>query len=75
MTALFDQLNAVRRAVVWGRLREKSDLPPVDHHSFAQHDAIVLAIGERDPESAYQAMHDHLTTVRDNLLRIRSSTE
>ncbi|MDH3535984.1 MAG: FCD domain-containing protein, partial [Gammaproteobacteria bacterium] len=75
MTALFDQLNAVRRAVVWGRLREKSHQPPVGHHSFAQHDTIVLAISERDPKSAYQAMYDHLMTVRDNLLRARSSAE
>lgn len=71
LTALFDQLNAVRRAIVWGRLRQKPDNPPADHHSFAQHDAIVRAISERDPERAYRAMHEHLSTVRDNLLSKR----
>ncbi len=71
LTALFDQLNAVRRAIVWGRLRQKPDHPPADHHSFAQHDAIVRAISERDPERAYRAMHEHLSTVRDNLLSKR----
>ena len=69
LTALFDQLNAVRRAIVWGRLRDKPDHPPADHHSFAQHDAIVLAISERNQEAAYEAMRDHLVAVRDNLLR------
>lgn len=29
LTALFDQLNAVRRTVVWGRQRTNSDQPPV----------------------------------------------
>lgn len=68
LTALFDQLNAVRRAVVWGRLRDTSNHPPSNHHSFAQHDAIVASISERDREAAYQAMHDHLSMVRKNLL-------
>src|SRR3546814_4814859 len=30
LLALFDTLNAVRRAVVWGRLRDKIDRPPPD---------------------------------------------
>lgn len=67
LMALFDQLNAVRRAIVWGRLRQKPHHPPADHHSFAQHDAIVLAISERDPQGAYEAMYSHLSTVRDKL--------
>lgn len=75
LTALFDQLNAVRRAVVWGRLRDKPDHPPKNHHSFSQHDLIVTAIRERDQEGAYQGMHDHLMTVRGNLLRVRSAAE
>ncbi len=73
LLALFDQLNAVRRAIVWGRLRDKPDHPPADHNSFGQHEAIVRAISERDQEGAYQAMHDHLMTVRESLLRIRSA--
>ena len=44
----FDQLNAIRRAIVWGRLRIQTGVPPRDHLSFAQHDAIVRAIRERD---------------------------
>lgn len=75
LTALFDQLNAVRRTVVWGRRRKNTIRPPADHHSFAQHEAIVQAIDERDQESAYRAMQDHLMTVRDNLLQARVATE
>ena len=73
LLALFDQLNSVRRAIVWGRLRDKPDHPPADHKSFGQHEVIVRAISERDQEGAYQAMHDHLMTVRESLLRIRSA--
>jgi len=73
LLALFDQLNSVRRAIVWGRLRDKPNHPPADHNSFGQHEAIVRAISERDQEGAYQAMHDHLMTVRESLLRVRSA--
>ena len=75
LIALFDQLNAVRRAVVWGRLREKSDTPPPNHHSFAEHDRIVTAIAERDQDAAARAMYEHLSTVRDGLLLSRSAAE
>ena len=73
LLALFDQLNAVRRAIVWGRLRDKRDHPPADHYSFGQHEAIVRAISERDQEGAYQVMYDHLMTVQENLLRIHTA--
>jgi len=73
LVALFDQLNAIRRTIVWGRLRDIPDHPPVDHYSFGQHERIVRAISERDQEVAYQAMYDHLMTVRGNLLRVRSA--
>ena len=48
LLALFDQLNAIRRAIVWGRLRSQTAVLLRDHYSFAQHDAIVRAIQERD---------------------------
>lgn len=73
LLALFDQLNAIRRAIVWGRLRDKPDRPPDDHKSFGQHETLVRAISERDQEGAYQAMHDHLMTVQESLLGIRSA--
>ncbi|MEC8595332.1 MAG: FCD domain-containing protein [SAR324 cluster bacterium] len=69
LLALFDQLNAIRRAIVWGRLRSQTAVPPRDHHSFAQHDAIVRAIRERDQENAASIMKTHLEEVRDGLIR------
>ena len=52
LLALFDQLNAIRRTVVWGRLRDEAASPPPDHHSFRQHDDIATAIRERDQDAA-----------------------
>jgi DNA-binding GntR family transcriptional regulator len=42
-----------------------------DHHSFAQHDAIVRAIRERDQENAAAIMKTHLEEVRDGLIRAK----
>jgi len=75
LLALFDTLNAVRRAVVWGRLRAGPDRPPDDHHSFAEHDAIVTAIMERDLDGAAAGMRAHLETVQRKLLRLYQAAE
>ncbi len=75
MLALFDSLNTIRRAVTWGRLRPDDSGPPADHHSFADHDAIVAAIAEREPSAAAAAMREHLAKVRDNLLARRAAAE
>jgi DNA-binding FadR family transcriptional regulator len=75
LTALFDTLNAVRRAVVWGRLRENAQRPPADHHSFAEHDRIVKAIAERDLEGAEDAMRRHLLSVQRHLISLREAAE
>ena len=76
LVALFDTLNAVRRAVVWGRLRDKVDRPPLHHHSFAEHDQLVQAISDRDMHAAGNAMRQHLETVAARLLApIRQAAE
>jgi DNA-binding FadR family transcriptional regulator len=67
LLALFDQLNAIRRTVVWGRLRDESSSPPANHHSFNQHDDIAIAIRERDQETAAEAMWLHLKQVGERL--------
>jgi len=64
---LFDTLSAIRRAVTWARPREQ-DGPPPDHHSFAEHAAILAAIIDRDPGGARTAMRTHILNVRRNLL-------
>jgi DNA-binding FadR family transcriptional regulator len=68
LLAIFDTLNAVRRAVVWGRLRDEDPHPPPDHHSFADHAAIVAAIEERDLAGAADSMRAHLENVQALLL-------
>lgn len=68
LLALFDALNAVRRAVVWGLLRHNTDRPPPNHHSFAEHDRIIEAIERRDLEGASRAMYVHLRAVERNLI-------
>ncbi len=73
LLALFDLLNAVRRTVVWGRLRPKPERPPADHHSFAEHEAIVAAIHERDTIGATEAMRAHLVKVEQKLVTVRTA--
>jgi len=68
LLGLLDTLNAVRRAVTWGRLRQEPLRPSPDHHSFAEHDEIVQAIADRDPARAAAAMRAHLRSVGRNLL-------
>lgn len=68
LIALYDQLNAIRRTVVWGRLRVTKDRPPIDHHSFAEHERIFDAIAHRDRGAAAEWMRAHLETVRMGLL-------
>ncbi len=75
LLGLFDVLNAVRRTVVWGRLRSESARPPADHHSFADHERIVEAIAERDLGGAATAMRLHLQEVERRLIPIREAAE
>jgi DNA-binding FadR family transcriptional regulator len=74
LLGLFDTLNAVRRAVTWGRLRTNPVRPRADHHSFAEHEAIIAAIENRDMSGAAAAMRAHLQTVERKLLE-RQLTE
>jgi DNA-binding FadR family transcriptional regulator len=75
LLALLDTLNAVRRAVVWGRLRVDKVKPAPNHHSFEDHESIVAAIEDRDLNRAAAAMRAHLENVERNLLRVRPSAE
>ena len=64
---LFDILNVVRRSTVWGQPRT-TKMPPRDHVSFTEHDAICAAIVARDGATASQKMRDHLVSVRERVL-------
>lgn len=63
---LFNELNTVRRAILWD-LKRTSRRPPADHFAFDQHDAIIEAIVAHDAETAEDRMRDHLSSVRVNL--------
>jgi len=67
LLSLFDQLNAVRRAVAWGNVVRDSQRPPSTHSSFAEHEAIAMEIASRRPEEAYEAMRAHLKSVSERL--------
>jgi DNA-binding FadR family transcriptional regulator len=73
LLGLFDMLNALRRAVTWGRLRSNPVKPEPDHHSFTEHDTIIMAIENRDMAGAAAAMRTHLQSVERNLLARQSS--
>jgi DNA-binding FadR family transcriptional regulator len=75
LLGLFDVLNAIRRAVVWGRLRSDGARPPADHHSFADHERIVGAIADRDLGGAATAMRHHLHQVESRLIPLRQAAE
>lgn len=75
LLTLFDTLNGVRRTVVWGRLRPDIPKPPAGHHSFAEHEAIVAAIAERDMASSAAAMRVHLQKVQSGLLQLAQAAE
>ena len=75
LLGLFDVLNAIRRAVVWGRLRVEPARPPADHHSFTEHDRIVDAIENRDLGGAATAMRSHLQSVERRLIPLRDAAE
>ena len=68
LLALLDTLNAVRRAVVWGRLRANGEAR-AQSSRFDDHDAIVGAIDDRDMDRAAAGMRKHLETVERNLLK------
>jgi DNA-binding FadR family transcriptional regulator len=75
LLGMFDLLNAIRRTVVWGRLRSTPARPPVDHHSFTEHDRIIDAIQERDLAGAATAMRMHLQSVERRLIPLREAAE
>jgi DNA-binding FadR family transcriptional regulator len=71
LLGLLDTLNAVRRAVTWGRLRDTPVRPPPDHHSFEEHARIVGAIANRDGSAAADAMRRHLRSVEGHMRDVR----
>jgi GntR family uxuAB operon transcriptional repressor len=61
-------LIASRRQPIWGGLKKRTFSPELHLEYCAEHDHIVEAIADRDPDSARQAMRTHLRHVRRTLL-------
>lgn len=61
-------VNEVRRSVVWGGLDKRTPGPPREYRSFAEHDAIVAAIENRDRPAAVEAMRRRLSATYTELL-------
>jgi len=69
LLSLMDTLAAVRNAMSWARLAANPGSPAPDHHSHAEHEAIIAAIEQRDVSGARVAMRSHLEAVERKVLR------
>lgn len=67
--ALHRILNGVRLAVVWRRLNPAERGPDPGYHSFAEHDAILAALEDRDAAAAAAAMQAHLESTLSMMTR------
>lgn len=68
LTALYEALNSVRTQPEWIRIKTRSLRPERRALYQQQHEKIVGALMDRNPEAAYDAVDEHLRAVRDNLL-------
>lgn len=66
LISFLETLQAIRRTAVWAKLRDKEQ-PSADNPSLDEHDRIVNAIEDRDPERAAAAMLEHLSRVHAEL--------
>jgi DNA-binding FadR family transcriptional regulator len=57
-----------RSQPIWGSLKRRSFTPELQRSYCAEHDAIVAALEDRDPDAASAAMRAHLRHVRTTLL-------
>jgi len=67
LCSLYEHLNQVQRTVAWAKVVRKTEHPPSDHPSFAEHNEILAAIDARNPIAAYDSMRNHLKTVSTRL--------
>lgn len=65
---LFDVMNTARTLPVWGSLKRRTSTPELRVCYHAEHDAIVSALMDRDPQAAQDTMSTHLRHVADTLL-------
>jgi len=64
---IFNKVNQVQREIAWTAVKRSSPRPPSDHSSFAEHEAILKAIKERDTDATFHATRRHLQSVLHRL--------
>lgn len=67
LVALFDQLNAVQRAVAWNSVVRETERPSRSHTSFVEHREIADAIAKHDHVRAHGEMRKHIGSVSARL--------
>ena len=78
LKAVFEAINGLRRELVWGTMRRSVLRPEVREFFAAQHEQIVTAIAERDPQAAAEAMDRHLRWLEQtyaSIAAVRGGTE
>ena len=68
LIGIYDVMNAARALPVWGSLKRRTFTPERRSLYHGDHTAVVEALRDRDPDTAREAMRDHLIRVSDNLL-------
>lgn len=64
---LYEALNSVRTQPEWVRIKTRSLKPERRALYQRQHEEIVNALIDRNPEAAHDALKEHLQAVRDNM--------
>lgn len=63
LSTIFQIIKATRETRIWGRTKERSLTPERRALYHRQHNAIVTAVSEREPERAETLMREHLESV------------
>lgn len=68
LMSMFDVMSTARSLPVWGSLKRRTSTPELRRCYHREHNEIVEALRDRDPEGAGHAMRAHLQRVADTLL-------
>ncbi|WP_243370689.1 FadR/GntR family transcriptional regulator [Microvirga solisilvae] len=75
LLAVFDLINRVRQDRTWQQLRERARSEERQRIYVEQHRRVVAAVAQREAAAAEGAMREHLSFVRDGLLRIMTHSQ
>lgn len=72
LEAVFEAVNDLRRAIVWGTMRRSVLRPQAREYFSRQHEQIASAIAERDAAAATAAMQRHLQALEQTYRSVAS---